>query len=580
MSISGPCVWLSSLSPPSTSHLPAITNHWSTASWNSEQASSRPRALPSRLPGSWEKEGEPTKPSTTGMQPLVLKAENAFTAAAPPNISSPVQRSTGPASVDNRENRHTETNGDASRVKLEKHGHDELQLPRPQETASPRVTTQTTPEKKEREATVQHEKEKDDGDADMLSSDDGAGSSIGGDKKQSSDSKSEKKKMKRFRLTHNQTRFLMSEFTRQAHPDAAHRERLSKEIPGLTPRQVQVWFQNRRAKLKRLTSNDRERILKSRALPDDFDTTQVLRTPFDHKTPAEAPVASPRTLLTRNPASNSFKMLLTDGLPRLNDDDYVISPLSSASTTNGFSAAADRHFESYAQPGVMPGRGGPALSDLHRHNRSAFPFPRSSSFSESSFNSGLNFPGRFSRPGVEPLSHPSMAYGRRPVDYALGRPANGMVVGYDHQRALEGSVSPTGPPDQSIHYNVDSHHQQIPNYHSSLAMPAPKGYGGMEINSHLQQHGRQMPALQSVPVSDAPDYRSYSYDHHPYGISHAMPYSQANASSMSLPASFPSDTTPGAVTTSAEDRMNHPPQLIDPARAKFGGQTFEYANYL
>lgn len=47
------------------------------------------------------------------------------------------------------------------------------------------------------------------------------------------------------RLTHSQTRFLMSEFSRQAHPDAAHRERLSKEIPGLSPRQVQVWFQNR-----------------------------------------------------------------------------------------------------------------------------------------------------------------------------------------------------------------------------------------------------------------------------------------------------------------------------------------------
>ena len=70
----------------------------------------------------------------------------------------------------------------------------------------------------------------------------------------------EKRKMKRFRyigyhrktdvannrsLTHSQTRFLMSEFSRQAHPDAAHRERLSRVIPGLSPRQVQIWFQNR-----------------------------------------------------------------------------------------------------------------------------------------------------------------------------------------------------------------------------------------------------------------------------------------------------------------------------------------------
>ena len=47
------------------------------------------------------------------------------------------------------------------------------------------------------------------------------------------------------RLTHQQTRFLMSEFAKQPHPDAAHRERLSREIPGLSPRQVQVWFQKR-----------------------------------------------------------------------------------------------------------------------------------------------------------------------------------------------------------------------------------------------------------------------------------------------------------------------------------------------
>ncbi|CAK4030498.1 Homeobox HD-10 [Lecanosticta acicola] len=90
----------------------------------------------------------------------------------------------------------------------------------------------------------------------------------------------QKRKMKRFRLTHNQTRFLMSEFARQAHPDAAHRERLAREIPGLSARQVQVWFQNRRAKLKRLTTDDRERVMRSRALPPDFDTTQALHSPF------------------------------------------------------------------------------------------------------------------------------------------------------------------------------------------------------------------------------------------------------------------------------------------------------------
>ncbi|PWY64764.1 homeobox transcription factor [Aspergillus heteromorphus CBS 117.55] len=584
MSLSGPCVWLSSLSPPSGSHLPAITSHWSTAPWNSDQASSRPRALPPRLPGSWEKESEPAKPPSIDMQPAALKAENAFTTVAPAGTSSPVQHAGGPASFPNPESRITEpVESPTSRMKLEKIDRSDPHFPRPPGTVSPQVMKQRTPDLKDREAAEQQDRDRENSDAAMASSDDGAESSVGGDKKQSSDSKSEKKKMKRFRLTHNQTRFLMSEFTRQAHPDASHRERLSKEIPGLTPRQVQVWFQNRRAKLKRLTSNDRERILKSRALPDDFDTTQVLRTPFDHKTSSEAP------------------MLLTDGLPRLNDDDYVISPLSSASTTGNFSSAVDRHFENYPQAG-MPARAGPApLSDIHRNNRSAFPFPRSSSFSET-YNRGLHFPGQFSRPGVESLGHPSMAYARRPVDYGLNRPANGLVVGYDHQRAMEGSVSPTGPPDQPVQYNVENHRTSPPRFYGDHALtvgttrPAntqlpvlagnagPKGYAGMEINPHIQQQGRQIPAMHSVPVSEAPDYRPYSYDHHPYSMSHAMPYSHPNASSMSLPASLPSDSnsvSQGPVVTSAEDRMNHPPpQLIDPLRAKFGNQTFEYANYL
>ncbi|EAU37689.1 predicted protein [Aspergillus terreus NIH2624] len=548
MSISGPCAWLSSLPPPSTSHLSAITNHWqTTGSWNAEPISPKARVLPSRSPRSWEKEDPAGKRLPVDMQPAGLKAENAFPAAAPaPTGASGSSATYAGAELRGNpsEHRTAEASNDTSlsRMRLDKLNHSEpvLSAARPQ-TPQPENT------KREVES---RENEKDVGEV-IASSDEGTASPG----KRPLDSKNDKKKMKRFRLTHNQTRFLMSEFTRQAHPDAAHRERLSREIPGLTPRQVQVWFQNRRAKLKRLTSNDRERMLKSRALPDDFDTTQVLRTPFDGKGP-EAP------------------MLLTDGLPRLNDDDYVISPLSSASTTgNGFSAGADRNLEGYAAGTV--GRGPPGPMSTLQRNRNAFPFPRSSSFSEPSYNTGLHFPGRFSRPG-EPLAHPGLPYGRRPMDY-MSRP--GMVVGYEQPRQMEGSVSPTGAPEQAMSY-MDGHNQPVHSYQSPLTMPAPKGYG-LEMSSHMQP-GRHIPALQSLPVSEAAEYRPYSYEHHPYSMNTALPYTQANASSMSLPASFPSDTSnvTHGTTSAADERMNNPPAVMgDALRAKYGPQ-FEYANYL
>lgn len=200
-------------------------------------------------------------------------------------------------------------------------------------------------------------------------------------------------------------------------------------------------------------------MLKSRALPDDFDTTQVLRTSFDNKTLSETPVASPRNHMASSTDSNSLKMLLTDALPRINDDEYVVSPLSSTSTTgNCFpSAGPDRTPEHFSQHGVPGTRPAATLPELQRNIRGTFPFPRSSSFSEASFNTGLHVPGRFSRPGAEPLNHPVLPYARRPMDYGIPRPANGMVVGYDHSRPMEGSVSPTGQQEHPMPYNVDNH---------------------------------------------------------------------------------------------------------------------------
>lgn len=147
--------------------------------------------------------------------------------------------------------------------------------------------------------------------------------------------RAQKRKMKRFRLTHNQTRFLMSEFTRQAHPDAAHRERLAREIPGLSPRQVQVWFQNRRAKLKRLTSDDRERMMRSRALPEDFDMTQALHSPFGSTHGLGTPLTSPGSYTPGFPEGNMMRPLSIDTLRRGPMDSHM-SPTGISPAFGGF----------------------------------------------------------------------------------------------------------------------------------------------------------------------------------------------------------------------------------------------------
>lgn len=111
-----------------------------------------------------------------------------------------------------------------------------------------------------------------------------------------------------------------------------------------------------------------------------------------------------------------------------------------------------------------------------------------------------------------------------------------------------------------------------------MSMPPPKPFSGLDMNSPMQPHARQIPSLHSVGVSDSPDYRHYPYEAQPYPMNNSIPFTQANTSSMSLPATFPPDTGHISPTT-ADGRMN-PPQIMDPMRAKYGGQSFDYANYL
>ncbi|KAM9876306.1 hypothetical protein VD0002_g7797 [Verticillium dahliae] len=150
----------------------------------------------------------------------------------------------------------------------------------------------------------------------------------------------QRRKMKRFRLTHQQTRFLMSEFAKQPHPDAAHRERLSREIPGLSPRQVQVWFQNRRAKIKRLTADDRDRMIKMRAVPDDFDNVQALHSPYGAVHALGAPMASPVEFGSSAYTDHMMRPLMVDVRRSEAEDHMSPTGLSPAFGNIGFSASA------------------------------------------------------------------------------------------------------------------------------------------------------------------------------------------------------------------------------------------------
>ncbi|KAH0565655.1 hypothetical protein GP486_000945 [Trichoglossum hirsutum] len=229
----------------------------------------------------------------------------------------------------------------------------------------------------------------------------------------SDDRRTEKRKMKRFRLTHNQTRFLMSEFARQPHPDAAHRERLAQEIPGLSPRQVQVWFQNRRAKLKRMSSEDRERMMRSRAVPENFDIAQTLQS-YGRISSGSAPIYSPTSI-----GGSSVRSLPLDDLsPRPEDGTlspyFTTPPASNSDILSPMPYASDRTFGGYQSVG--------SFSSASRSN----PFSKSNGASELLNRPNGPMPRLHlhdkSRTLSEPLPAPlksSMPYAPPDYDYQL-----------------------------------------------------------------------------------------------------------------------------------------------------------------
>ncbi|KAF4550911.1 putative homeobox transcription factor phx1 [Elsinoe fawcettii] len=313
-----------------------------------------------------------------------------------------------------------------------------------------------------------------------------------GDEKQmtAAEIRQQKRKMKRFRLTHSQTRFLMSEFARQAHPDAAHRERLSREIPGLSPRQVQVWFQNRRAKLKRLSAEDRERMMRSRAIPENYGMGLPMNQPY---------VPSPSTAGSTTPG-----LPQNSGMSRIGD----MRPLSLDTLRRG-----NEH--SYTSPtSVTPGLGSLAFTPPQSASDVQSPISTSN---EMGFGYGHRALMEQRRPLLPP-SHSSAPSFSSTYGASIGR-----IPSYERLRTSSGD-SLGSPLRTSMSY-------------SNFQNTSPQAQQGQENREHAQQSGGQQGAhsrgnsQREMPPPSAPFGLGFSFENMPNYQSSVQSQSQAPTTS-------------------------------------------------
>ncbi|KAF4978658.1 hypothetical protein FZEAL_5001 [Fusarium zealandicum] len=268
-----------------------------------------------------------------------------------------------------------------------------------------------------------------------------------------------RRKMKRFRLTHQQTRFLMSEFAKQPHPDAAHRDRLSREIPGLSPRQVQVWFQNRRAKIKRLNADDRDRMIKMRAVPEGFDNVQALHSPYGAVTGLGTPVSTPGQFNTQSYAQHMMRPLIVD--VRRTDPNEHASPtgMNPGFGGMGYSPAGSMNSPSVVSPlSPAPGDryayGGHFPPPLTGSPRMSHPFGQHHS---------LETPVDMSRQSPHPLQPP------------LLRDTMSRARSESSQSPLRSTMSWKGDAIDYSSYRAANTSPNLADRHPPLYQPAPVG---------------------------------------------------------------------------------------------------------
>lgn len=206
-------------------------------------------------------------------------------------------------------------------------------------------------------------------------------------------------------------------------------------------------------------------MLKSRALPEDFDMAQVLYSPYGSQPPSGASLTSPNNFFGSHAEAGALRPLLIDNMKRPADDDYVTSPLSPSSGYGncfGPSGTGPTSNDSISPVSTASDRAAlfTSLSNSQTSSsRTSNPFTRSSSFSAGYPRTShpqiprLQLHDRVSRSRAESLGSPlrtSISYSGNPLDYGEGLSPTGMNLPYSsHGQQSLGSPVPQSPLDNT-----------------------------------------------------------------------------------------------------------------------------------
>ncbi|QGI62244.1 hypothetical protein CEK26_006209 [Fusarium fujikuroi] len=227
----------------------------------------------------------------------------------------------------------------------------------------------------------------------------------------------------------------------------------------------------RRAKIKRLNADDRDRMIKMRAVPEGFDNVQALHSPYGAVHGMNAPMPSPGHFNTQSYAQHMIRPLIVDG--RRHDTSEHASPTTMTPGFGGmgYSPAGGLTSSGLASP-LSPAPsdrypyGGHFTAPLTGSPRTSHPFAQ---------NHGLGTPVEIHRSSPQPIPPPLL---RDPLCRARSEssqsplrpnmPWKGDAVDYSYRG---GNTSP----------NLSDRHPSI--YHPAPLSNPSVAMGGYDANS-------------------------------------------------------------------------------------------------